>query len=105
MSAANAEPGEQTAWSQAFPLALAGEGEPVRISALELGQGLSRRLRDLGLPIGAEIRAVQRLGNGAMVVTRGAMRVALGGEMTRKVMVTRVEGARRAGPMAPEAQP
>jgi len=98
MSAANPEAGEQAAWSRAFPLALAALGEPVRISALDLGAGLRRRLRDLGLPMGAEIRALQRLGNGAMVVTRGALRVALGAEMTRQVMVTRVAGA-------PEARP
>jgi ferrous iron transport protein A len=105
MNAANPDPGEQAAWPRAFPLALAVVGEPVRISALRLGQGLRRRLRDLGLPLGAEIRALQRLGNGAMVVSRGAMRVALGGEMTRQVMVIRVAGARRAGPGAPEARP
>ncbi|HOV03000.1 MAG TPA: FeoA family protein [Hyphomicrobiales bacterium] len=70
-----------------FPLALAAEGEKVRIAALRAGKGLSRRLTDLGLPLGAEIRVMQRRPGGAMIVGRDALRVALGAGMAQKVMV------------------
>ncbi|MEZ5839216.1 MAG: FeoA family protein [Hyphomicrobiales bacterium] len=70
-----------------FPLALAAEGEKVRIAALRAGKGLSRRLTDLGLPLGAEIRVMQRRPGGAMIVGRDNLRVALGAGMSQKVMV------------------
>lgn len=72
----------------AFPLALAAEGERVRISALKAGKGLVHRMMELGLPLGTEIRVAQRGRGGAMVVERDTMRVALGAGMVNKVMVT-----------------
>ncbi|HFQ15677.1 MAG TPA: ferrous iron transport protein A [Rhodobacteraceae bacterium] len=73
---------------KALPLALAGEGEHVRIHGLKGGKGLTRRLMDLGLALGSEVRIIQRRPGGAMIVARGNLRVALGAGMAQKVMVT-----------------
>lgn len=73
--------------AHAFPLALAGEGERVRLVALAAGKNLERRLADLGLPVGIELEVVQRQGGGRMVVGREFARVALGAGMTAKMMV------------------
>lgn len=65
---------------------MAGEGVPVRIHALTGGKGLSLRLTELGLNIGAEIAIVQRQGGGVLVA-RGEARIALGGGMAAKILV------------------
>ena len=70
-----------------FTLAMAGEGDEVRIIALRAGRGLDRRLTDLGLNIGACIRVVQRQGGG-LIVARGEARIAIGGGMATKIVVT-----------------
>ncbi|MCF7992825.1 MAG: ferrous iron transport protein A [Thiohalocapsa sp.] len=67
-------------------LAMAGEGDEVRITALRAGRGLDRRLTDLGLNIGACIRVVQRQGGG-LIVARGEVRIAVGGGMAAKILV------------------
>lgn len=74
--------------AHAFPLALAGEGERVRIAAMSGGKGVEKRLIDLGLPVGTEIEVVHRQGPGRMVVGRAFARVALGAGMTKKILVT-----------------
>ena len=71
----------------AFPLALAGEGEDVRIFSFKGGKGLSYKLMDLGLSIGSCLRIVQRRPGGALVVARDNLRVALGAGMAQKVVV------------------
>lgn len=72
-----------------FPLALASEGDLVRIQRLQGGHGLMKRLTDLGLNQGAELQVVQRQGRG-LVVARGDSRIALGGGMATKILVTAV---------------
>lgn len=69
-----------------FPLAMAAEDQHVRVVALRAGRNLDRRLTDLGLNIGSELRVVQRQGSG-LVVTRGEMRIAIGGGMAARIMV------------------
>lgn len=70
-----------------FPLTMAGEGERVRIQTLRGGKGLMLRLTELGLNQGTELRIVQRQGSG-LVVARGETRIALGGGMATKILVT-----------------
>ena len=72
-----------------FPLAMAGEGEHVRIFLLRGGRGLQMRLTDLGLNVGSELIVSQRQG-GSLVVIRGETRLALGAGMAQKIMVVRV---------------
>lgn len=75
----------------AFPLLLASEGERVRIVALGGGRGMDRKLSDLGLTIGNEVRVIRRDRDGPMVVARDDMRLALGGGIAHRVLVVRVE--------------
>ena len=70
-----------------FPLTMAGEGEQVRIQSLQGGKGLVMRLTELGLNQGTDVRILQRQGGG-LVVARGETRIALGGGMAAKILVT-----------------
>ncbi len=72
----------------AFPLAMAQEGERVRIHLLRGGKGLEMRLTSLGLNVGSELVVSQHQG-GNMVVLRGETRLALGAGMAHKIMVIR----------------
>ncbi|EXJ17156.1 FeoA family protein [Imhoffiella purpurea] len=70
-----------------FPLTMASDGERVRIRSLLGGKGLVMRLTELGLNQGTELRVIQRQGAG-LVVARGETRIALGGGMATKILVT-----------------
>ncbi len=87
----------QAARSHAFPLALAGEGEDVRIFSFKGGKGLSYKLMDLGLSIGSCLRVIQRRPGGALVVARDNLRVALGEGMAQKVVVALCDESSRPG--------
>ncbi|MBK1722585.1 FeoA family protein [Thiocystis violacea] len=75
--------------AKTFPLTMAAEGERVRIQGLRGGKGMVMRLTELGLNQGAEVRVIQRQGGG-LIVARGETRIALGGGMAMKILVTRV---------------
>lgn len=83
---ASATPSSTQSSTQAFPLILADEGERVRIQTLQGGKGLAKRLTELGLNPGTEVRIVARQGGG-LVVARGETRLALGGGMASKILV------------------
>jgi ferrous iron transport protein A len=65
---------------------MADEDQPVRVVALRAGRNLDRRLTDLGLNIGSQLRVLQRQGS-SVVVTRGQTRIAIGGGMAMKILV------------------
>jgi len=71
-----------------FPLAMAQEGEPVKVFLLRGGKGMAKRLVSLGLNIGSELTVSQREG-GNLVVLRGETRLAIGAGMAQKIMVVR----------------
>jgi len=71
-----------------FPLAMAQEGEQVRIFLLRGGKGLEMRLTSLGLNVGSDLTVAQHQG-GNLVVIRGETRIALGAGMAQKIMVIR----------------
>ena len=73
-----------------FPLTMAGEGARVRVVALMGGAGLDRRMTQMGINIGAELRVILREGGG-LVVMRGETRFALGGGMSHRIMVAPIE--------------
>jgi ferrous iron transport protein A len=75
--------------SSSFPLAMAEEGERVRVVALMGGAGLDRRLAEMGLNPGTEVSVRQRRGGG-MVVSRGETRLGLGFGMAHKIMVAKL---------------
>lgn len=66
---------------------MATQGTAVRVVALRAGRGLDRRLTEMGLNIGTELKVQQRQPGGALVVLRGETRLALGGGMAHKIMV------------------
>jgi ferrous iron transport protein A len=70
-----------------FPLAIAQEGERVRVAALRGGRQVQTRLTELGLNVGAQVTVSQRQA-GRMVIVRDGMRLALGVGMTRSILVT-----------------
>ncbi len=76
---------------KAFPIALAQEDETVRIMACRAGKGVERKLRDMGLPIGAEVRVVQHKGSG-VVLAANSTRIALGVTAAQQVYVELVDG-------------
>ncbi len=69
-----------------YALAMATEGQPLRIVSLRAGRNMDRRLADLGLNIGSKISVVQRQGGG-LIVARDASRVAVGAGMAMKILV------------------
>jgi len=74
--------------AHAFPLALAGIGETLKIIGVKAGKGLNQKLMELGVPVGSQVNVVQRGHGGAAVVSRGSVRIALGAGMAQKVMVS-----------------
>jgi ferrous iron transport protein A len=79
------DPGERHE-PRLFPLAMAQEGERVRIQGLRGGKGLEMRLTSLGLNVGSELLVSQRRGPN-LVVIRGETRLALGAGMAQKILV------------------
>ena len=73
-----------------FPLALAGEGEKVRIVFVrENGGALRERLFGMGICQDDEIVIVAKHEGGAVLISRDGSRIALGGGMAHKINVTR----------------
>lgn len=70
-----------------YPLAMAADGDVVRIVGLRAGKGLDRRLTALGLNMDSVLRVLHRRPGGALVVARGETRLALGAGMSQKIMV------------------
>ena len=64
-------------------------GAHARIAEIQGGRQLTRRLLGLGLRIGMELQVLQRRGRG-VVVARGESRIALGGGVAEKIMMTPV---------------
>lgn len=77
-----------------IPLAFANEGSLVQIVEVRAGQGLTRRLAELGLTQGSTLRVVKSLSPGPVVVEvvndngyTDAWRVMLGFGITMKIFV------------------
>ena len=75
--------------ASAFPLAMAGEDVRVTVVALHGGTALVRRLSEMGLNVGCELLVLQRQGGG-LIVLRGGTRLALGGGMAQKILVSKL---------------
>lgn len=71
---------------KAYPLAMAQEGETVRIAQILDGRRLAMRLTEMGLNLGSEVTILQRI-EGQMVVLRGQLRLALGAGMASRILV------------------
>jgi ferrous iron transport protein A len=77
--------------AQTFPLAMAGEGDWVKISNVRGGKNLIKRLIIMGLIEDVELQIVQRQKGSGLVVARGGTRLALGLGMANKIMVIAIE--------------
>lgn len=62
----------------------------ILIVGLLAGRRLDRRLTELGLTIGSELKVFQRQSGGSLVVVNGEIRLALGGGMAHKILVVPV---------------
>jgi len=81
--------GDATATERsAFPMAEARPGARLRIASAR-GPRLQRRLQELGLPRGALVTVLHRLGrrNAALVVDAHGARLAIGAAMARDIQV------------------
>ena len=72
-----------------FPISMAAQDAHVRIVALRGGAVMDRRMTEMGLYVGADLRVLQHQGGG-VIVMRGESRFALGSGMAHRVMVTPV---------------
>ena len=71
-----------------IPLSMASSGEIVTVSAVRAGWGLQRRLADLGLTPGVQIRVISRGRPGQVLLDVRGSRLALGHGVAQKIMVT-----------------
>jgi ferrous iron transport protein A len=69
-----------------MPLALASVGEPQIVKRISGNPEMKRHLEDLGFTVGGEVCIVNTLG-GNLIVKVKESRVAVNGELARKIMV------------------
>jgi ferrous iron transport protein A len=75
---------------EGLPLCMAGRGMVVRVVGIRAGGGLTRKLADMGLVPGEEIRLVNCQGAGPVLIDLKGSRLALGRGMAMKVIVEEV---------------
>jgi len=79
--------------NQAIPLAMARPGELVTVIGVRAGWGLQRRLADMGLTPGIQIRVINSQMPGPVLIDLRGSRVALGHGVAQKILVlVRKEG-------------
>lgn len=76
--------------SQFMPLSMARPGEVVTVVNVRAGWGLQRRLADMGLLPGVQIRVVNSQMPGPIVIDLRGSRLVLGHGVAQKIMVTGV---------------
>ena len=83
---------EDSSSQSTLPLALAGEGESLRIISLRGGRGFHEKLVSMGLSVGDEIEVIQRRGGGTVLIAKEGIRYGMGGGMAQKILVTIING-------------
>ena len=71
-----------------MPLTMVSEGEEVQLVAIHGGQQLRKRLADLGLNIGMDLRVIRVDPEGPMILGVKDSRLAIGRGMAHRVLVT-----------------
>lgn len=66
---------------------MVSSGETVRIVSVEGGQGVRKRLADLGLNLGEVISVIQTNHHGPMILAVKESRLAIGRGVAHKIMV------------------
>ena len=70
-----------------MPLAMACPGEIVTVTGVRAGWGLHRRLADMGLTPGVQIRLINSQMHGPVLIDLRGSRVALGRGVAQKIIV------------------
>jgi ferrous iron transport protein A len=70
---------------------MASSGEIVKLVSIRAGWGLQRRLSDLGLTPGVQLRVISSGRPGQVVIDVRGSRLALGHGVSAKIMVSKVE--------------
>ena len=78
---------EDLSLQSVLPLAMAGEGERIRIISLRGGRGFNDKLVSMGLKVGDEIKVIHRRPGGAVLIAKDGTRYALGVVMAQKILV------------------
>jgi len=71
-----------------MPLSMVSQGEQVQVVAIRAGWGLQRRLAEMGLNPGVQIRVMNSQRPGPVVIDVRGSRLALGYGIAHKIMVT-----------------
>jgi len=71
-----------------MPLSMVPPGESVQVVTIRASWGLQRRLADMGLTPGVQVRVINSQRPGPVVVDIRGSRLALGHGIAHKVMVT-----------------
>jgi Fe2+ transport system protein FeoA len=74
----------------AMPLALARPGRPLRVVGARGGRGVQRRLADMGLTPGVQIRVISGQHSGPVLIDLRGSRVGMGRGVAQKVLVQEV---------------
>lgn len=77
--------------AQAFPLAMAPQGQPVTVKSVTAGRMLEARLLAMGLTVGTRVTVLQREASGPLLLALGETRLGIGAGMAMKIMVTPAE--------------
>ncbi|MCK4859912.1 MAG: ferrous iron transport protein A [Candidatus Omnitrophica bacterium] len=75
-----------------MPLAMVKEGAEVTIHCVNCGQGLKRRLCDLGLYNGTKVSVLKNDISGPIIIKVKDSKIVLGRGQTHKIMVEKIEG-------------
>ncbi len=70
-----------------IPLAIAPEGEILKIISVRGGRGVMQRLADLGLIPGTTIKIIKSMSNGPLLLEVKGSRIALGRGISMKLFV------------------
>ena len=76
--------------SHGIPLAMVAPGELVAVTEVRAGRGLQKRLADMGLTPGVQIRVINSQMPGPVLIDLRGTRVALGRGIAHKVTVKKV---------------
>jgi len=71
-----------------IPLAMATPGELVTVKEIRAGGGLQRRLADMGLTPGVQLKVINIQTSGPVLIDLRGSRVALGRGIAHKIAVT-----------------
>ena len=73
-----------------MPLAMTAPGELVTVSEIRAGRGLQKRLADMGMTPGVQVRVINAQAPGPVLIDLRGSRIALGHGIAQKIAVKKV---------------